>query len=83
MRCGKSCGPERIVDGTLNATMHSDPNESSERIVVKKINARMHFGIWHLPQCVLAKVKDDHNALWQMPITKTRSGVLYPVSQRV
>ena len=67
----------------LNTTMCSDPKEISERIVVKEIKARMRFGIWHLLQCVLAKVTDDHNALWQMPIAKTGSGILYPVSQRV
>ena len=83
MCCGKSCGPERIMDCILNATIHSDTKESSERIVAKEINARMRFGIWHLPQCILAKVKDDYNALWQMPIAKTCFGILYPVSKRI
>ena len=47
MHCGKSCGPQRIVDGELNVTMRIDTEEGSERIVAKEINARMRFGIWH------------------------------------
>jgi len=54
----ENCVPHRIVDGVLNATMRSDIKEGSEHNVIEEINARMCFGIWHLPQWVLAKVKD-------------------------
>ena len=51
MHCGKSYESQHTVDGVL---------EGSECIVVKEINTRTYFGIWHLPQCVLAKVKVEH-----------------------
>jgi len=48
----------------------------------KYLNARMQFGIWDLSQWVLAEVKDDQNALWQMLISKIHSGI-YVLCQNV
>lgn len=74
MLCGKSRVIECIVDGVLNATMYSDIKEC---IVAEEINARMGFDIWHFPQYILAKVKDDYNTIWQMPIAKIRFGIYF------
>jgi len=47
MHCGKSCVPERIVDGVLNARMRSDTKECSERIVAEEI-LKCQNAIWHM-----------------------------------